>query len=542
MWNQGTWTQVAAIVGAQFRIFRNHLPRTGWTSVAGNLLSLLWYAMIATAAIALAIGLPAVPVWSLVRNLPVALVMALLAWQLVPLFTLSTGWSLQLNKLQIYPVSTRALFLIEVILRVTASPEMILLCVGATIGLLRHPGLPGFAPAALLLFIPLNLLLSLAVREAFLHSFKRNRLRELLAIFLIGISIVPQVLLRAGYQERAFSILSSVARYRFSPWYAVARLSSGRAQWLDGLVILFWISAAYLLARWLFSRSLTFEEIATQSTSGESAVAAGANRRWSIAAIAEVFSDPLAALIQKELRSLVRMPRFRIQFGMACLFSVLIFFPLAMNTERAGTSFIGHNFLPIVALYGLLILSDSLLLNIFGTDRAAVALYFVAPVPFATVLRAKNISAAIFLLFQVVFVSVVTSLLRRPVTLTDVVSAVAAVSVVGLMFLSFGNVSSILMARPADPKQTFRRAAGGKMQLMVLGCSLAMSILLGAAFLARWALDAYWAFLLVLAVELGIGLIVYKVAMDSALERAVGGQERMVDSLSKSASMIGSSG
>ncbi len=44
----------------------------------------------------------------------------------------------------------------------------------------------------LLLYIPFNLFLSLAIRELLLHSFERNRFRELFAILLISIGVLPQ--------------------------------------------------------------------------------------------------------------------------------------------------------------------------------------------------------------------------------------------------------------------------------------------------------------------------------------------------------------
>ena len=255
-----------------------------------------------------------------------------------------------------------------------------------------------------------------------------------------------------------------------------------------------------------------------------------------------LLKDPLATLIEKELRSLIRIPRFRIRFGMACIFSVLIFVPLAANTSRAGSTFLDHNFFPVTTLYGLLLLSDAVILNIFGIDRAAAALYFVAPIRFATVLQAKNIVAVLCAGVQSTVVLALTAALRQHFELFDVVSSLGSTVVVGVFFLAVGNLTSVSLAWPADPKQMLRRTAGGKLQLWVLGCSAGMVVLIGAALLARWALDSYWAFLSVLAVELMVGLIVYKVATDTAVERSFSEREHMIDQLSKSSAVIGSSG
>ncbi len=62
---------------------------------------------------------------------------------------------------------------------------------------------------------------------------------------------------------------------------------------------------------------------------------------------------------------------------------------------------------------------------------------------------------------------------------------------------------------------------------------MGMCVLVGFGFLARWALDTNWAMLCVLAVELIIGYIVYRVAMDSAVEKAIDRREQVIDALSK---------
>src|SRR5581483_6915649 len=150
------WSQIQAIAWAQFRTMRNHLPRTNFGAVLLWFLSLLWYGMYAALAVVLAVMLPEVPMAALQQWLPVGFLAVFLFWQVIPLFTLSSGWSLQLNKLQIYPVSNSALFGIEVLLRLTTAPEMILVLMGALIGLQRRPDTPLFAGLFVLFYIPLN--------------------------------------------------------------------------------------------------------------------------------------------------------------------------------------------------------------------------------------------------------------------------------------------------------------------------------------------------------------------------------------------------
>lgn len=532
-------SQVATIVWAQWRTVRNHIPRAGFASILGNLLTCLWYAIVLSASVGLAFSLPFVSAEVIRHALPSVLLGLCIAWQVLPLFTLSTGWSLQLKKLQIYPVQTSALFGIEVLLRVTATPELILMLLGGTVGLLRHPGLPAFTPAAALLLLPLNLLLSLAVRELVLHSFERNRFREIFAILLISIAIVPQLLLRSTNYERTGQILESIGSLALAPWTAIANMILARAQASDFVAILVYLSAAYALARFFFARSLRMEDSpqsgARSHPDSQQQVDKSGSRL-----LTRVFRDPTAALVQKEFQSLLRMPRFRVAFGMACVFSVLILFPMLNRGTQARPHFTERNFPPFVSLYGLLILSDSLILNMFGADRSATALYLLAPVPLKTVIRAKNITAILFVAVQSCVAIVGASLLHHPQDPTDILAALALVAVTGLFFLCVGNYTSILIPRPSDPRQTMRKAAGGKLQLWLMLCILGVALLGGLAYVAEWALNSRWALFAVLAVEFCLGLVVYYVALDSAAGHGIKKAEKLIDTLSRGPAVVGS--
>jgi ABC-2 type transport system permease protein len=320
-------------------------------------------------------------------------------------------------------------------------------------------------------------------------------------------------------------------------------LALGSRSWyLDLLFIAAWTYVCYVLARRQFAKSLRRDELFRVGKASDQG-AQPARKRSIFAWLADVpnrlFKDPLAALLQKEYRSLLRMPRFRVMFGMACVFSVLVFIPITLRqVSRSDRSFMSNNFLLITTLYGLLILSDSLLLNVFGFDRLGTQVYFVSPIPFRAVLLAKNLTAISFVLVQSVCVIIIASVVRIALTPINVLNAVMAASVVGIFFLSVGNMTSIRLARPLNPTETFRKQGGGKMQLWLLVSAAGMFVLIGFAFLARWALDTNWAMLGVLAVEIGIGYVVYRIAMDSAVQYAIEHRERLIDSLSKGGSAV----
>src|SRR4051794_8773068 len=152
------WTQIRTLGWAQWLTIRNHLPRTTVGALVTLSLAVVWYGGFVALAVLVATSLPEVSLPVLRFSAGAALLAVFLFWQLAPLLTLTRGWSLDLKKLQIYPLTTNTLLVMEALLRVTAGLEMVLLLLGGCVGLLLHKGIPALAPVGLLLFIPFNLL------------------------------------------------------------------------------------------------------------------------------------------------------------------------------------------------------------------------------------------------------------------------------------------------------------------------------------------------------------------------------------------------
>ena len=531
------WQQVLAIAWVQFRITRNHLPRTNTGSVLMWLLSCLWYAVFAWLAVLLAIFIPEAQPANLNQWLPIGLLGLFLYSQTIPLLTLSAGWSLQINKLQVYPIPDRALFGMEVLLRITGAPEVIVLLVGGVIGLARRPDISFLGPYCLLLFLPLLLFLQLAVRDFVTYAFERNRFREILTILFVSVGVLPQLLVRTKLGGILKPYFFLAAQGLFTPWHEVSSLSLGRFSLVDLLLLVFWTLVAYLLARRQFNRSLVRDDAFQAATLVLGT--RGLNTGRLIERFSNLFKDPLAALLQKEFQSLTRMPRFRVVLGMACIFSILVFLPILLGESQTHVGFMARNYFSVVNLYGLLILADSLLLNIFGTDRAAAQLYFVSPVPLETVVKAKNIVACTFIALQNLIVAVLTPFFVH-VSPLSVVSGIGASAVSALFLLCTGNLLSVAMPRPIDPTSTFKKQAGARMQLWMLLCSVGMASLVGFAYLARYAFNRDWVLPAILLLELIIGVIVYRIALESAVKRGHREREKIIDALSKGASPISS--
>jgi hypothetical protein len=237
--------QIQAILWAQFRVFRNVLPRTDLGTIAVWLVSLLWYGAYAAIAGGLAIFVPQLPLPELHRLLPLSLLLMLLFWQLFPLMTLSGGWSIELAKLLVYPIQQKTLFAVEVLLRITTAPEMLIVLTGLTVGLLRHSSLWWPRVVMLLLFVPLNLFLSLAIRGLAGRVLSRNRLKTLLLILFLILSVLPSLALNTSLGARLKVFLLASSRVPGTPWREFSALVLGAQPLLPFCLVSLSISLAY---------------------------------------------------------------------------------------------------------------------------------------------------------------------------------------------------------------------------------------------------------------------------------------------------------
>jgi ABC-2 type transport system permease protein len=239
-------------------------------------------------------------------------------------------------------------------------------------------------------------------------------------------------------------------------------------------------------------------------------------------------------LIEKELRTLSRSPRFRLVFFMGFSFGLIIWLPLAFGDSGNSDSTLASNYLTVVSVYAVMLLADALFWNCLGFDRSAVQLYFVAPVRIATVLIAKNAAAAIFVLLEILAVALVCALLRMPITPAKVFEACLVAMVLTSYLLGLGNLGSMHHPRAVDPAQTWRSnaAKGFQALLLLIYPFICAPVLL--AYLARYAFASDLAFYLVLAAAAIVGLVIYTIALESACAKATRHRERIIAQLSAS--------
>lgn len=525
--------QTRAILWAQFRSTRNRFPRANQAGVAfTGIMGLIWYGVFAYVAVMAAFLLSSpTDVVSLHGAIPAALLLCFLYWQLIPVLTASMGSSLDVRKLLVYPVPRGSLFWIEVALRISTSIEMLLLLIGAGIGLMLNPAVPIWAPFALVPFIAINLLISAGVRDLLARLLARKRVREIVVFLMVLCAALPQALLLGGSRGRLRQFFAGEPS-PFLPWNATARLALGTFSWQSCLVLLVWMIGAYVFGRGQFERGLNFDrgEAAARETSSARATS---RLEWWYRLPSTLLRDPLGALVEKEFRFLSRTPRFRLVFTMGFSFGLLIWLPMAFGRQSTRHSLLSDNYLTLVSVYALLILSDALFWNCFGFDRGAVQLYLLAPVKFAVVLAGKNLAAVFLVALEISAIALVCALLRLPLSGIQILEAVAVTFVVTLFILSIGNLSSLYNPRAVDPTKSFRTAASARTQAMLMLAFPVALIPVALAYLARYAFDSEWAFFGALAGGAALGGIVYSYSLGSAVRASEQRREEVITALSR---------
>jgi ABC-2 type transport system permease protein len=408
----------------------------------------------------------------------------------------------------------------------------VIVSIGAFSGLLRNPTLPLWAPLSIVFFIVFNLALSAGLRDLLGRLFARRRVRELLVLLFVVMAALPQLLLQTTNPspDKIARILKVGSIGGFWPWTVFADVAVGRNTALAALGVLAWTAAAVWFGRSQFQRNLRFDAAAAQSSTDRRQEGVGfAEKLYRLPSLA--LPPQLGAMVEKELRFLIRAPRFRLVFIMSFTFGLMIWVPIFL---RPGAKSGWHeHFLTAVMVYGVMLLSEVTVWNVFGFDRSAVQIYYAAPVTIRSVLVAKNIAAAVFIGIDALIVVTVCLVLPVHVSFDAIAEAVSLTGLVLVFILAIGNMISMRNPRPVDPSQSWRRTSAGRVQAFLLLIYLMMAIPIALAYGAQYAFDSRIAFYLVLALDFGIAAILYWLGLESAVETAVTRKEAIITTLSQ---------
>jgi ABC-2 type transport system permease protein len=529
---------IRAILRAQFLSMRMFRLASGRRGAAFTIVvAVFWYGLwTLLAALAEELASAAQLRLQIEAWLPAGLLAVFAYWQLAPLASATMGASLDLRKLLVYPVPRRSLFLVEILLRVTTCAELLLVLAGTAIGLLRNPAFGGWnalarVPAAVVLFAAFNLMLAAGLRNLIERLLSRKGIREVLALLFMLVGVLPRLLMVTGVGGRRFQHAIPAAANPFWPWGAVAHCMLGLpAGARPAAALAAWTVAAYLFGRWQFNRSLRYdfqEAQATVASAKDRPFAEGFYRLPSL-----LLPDPLCAIVEKELRTLVRTPRFRLVFVMGFSFGLIVWLPMMLR-GRVQHSALSGNFLAVVSLYALFLLAQVTYGNAFGFDRSAAQIYFSAPVAISRALAGKNIAAAVFIFLEVASIATVCSVLRLGVPASQIAEAFLVTAIASLYLLAVGNLSSVNYPRPMSAQRVSAGGGTGRAQgLLFLLYPIAL-LPVFLAYLARYAFDNQGVFFGILAFAAALGVAIYWMAMESAVSAAHSRRETILAELSR---------
>jgi ABC-2 type transport system permease protein len=464
------------------------------------------------------------------------LLFVMLYWQLAPVISAGFGASLELRKLLIYPIPHGRLFTVEVLLRLTNCAEMPILVAGAVTGLMRNPlygaGAKMFVVCGALIFAATNIFLSAGIRHLMERLFLRTRLREAMILLFVSVALLPQLLLFLNVRKAALLRLAPVQL--LWPWAAIARIMLRDQVALSVVLSLFYLALAGCFGRWQFERSIRYD--AAPKPVAPAILSSAGPAGWTERVFrlpSRILPDPIAALVEKELRTFARIPRFRMVYAMSCIFGIVLYLPTLRN-PRTQTSFFTQNALPIMALYGLMMLGPISYWNAFGFDRIAAQGYFSWPIRFRDVLIAKNITVAFLLIPQVVLIALVGKAVHLPTSFWKFLEAMVVMLIASLYWFAVGNICSVRLPRAMDPEKMNQMA--NKMQALSIWTAPFLLLPIGLAYWARAVFENEIVFSGVLLIAAIVGCIFYRVGLDSAVDSATAARNResMLMQLSRS--------
>lgn len=532
---------IAAILRAQLLSMRPGSNRGVGIAV---LVGVFWYGFWAFASCWAGVFVANATAAMLRFALPLGLLAVCFYWQAMPVLSASMGSSLDLRKLLIYPAPHQKLFLVELLLRFTTGIEMQMVLAGGVIGLLSNPAVGGF-PAlpsilgAMAIFVLFNLLLASGTRSLLERLLARRKVREIVALLLAMMWVMPRFLVMTGFRPKWLHAAGEAAGTFAWPWSAAARAALPLGQ-TSGAVSVSWLSlgAWTLLAAWFgrsqFERNLRYDALAAQATPlGPSSPR---TERWTEGFYrlpSLLWSDPLAAIVEKELRTLTRSARFRMVFVMGFTFGLMLWLPMVLRSGAGHSAAFSRNFLTIVCVYAMTLMGQVTYWNCFGIDRSAAVFYFAAPQPISRTLLGKNIACLFFVYLEALVLTSITLAVRVNFGLGQVLETLIVIGICATYLMALGNISSVHYPRALSPERVSQGGGGKRAQALVMMFYPLVLLPVILAYVARYAFDSQAAFSMVLAIAAIIGAAFYWIAMESAVKAAFTRRQEILEELSQ---------
>jgi hypothetical protein len=547
----GIGRQIGLIAGLRWRLALNS-TRTAQAKfeLAAKILLALLSALVILGG---GFGLGAAAYFSVLKRpqmLTVLFLIVFVIWQFMSLLVGALTVEFDFRNLLRFPLRFPAFYLISLaygLFDFAAVMALVwLVCIGAGISLAR----PALLPWTLLIltaFAAVNLLLNRTVLSWIERLLAQRGTREkffmifiaaALSLQFVGIGAerwgekaVPYLqplkpLLQALPPSLAGLGLEAVARA--TPQWSGRTAAATSALCLAAYAVVFGL----LLRRRLLSqyRGEELGESELPQAVGKESLSSAST--FSISSLTSFLPGPVAAIVEKELRYMVRNGPLLMTLVIPPV--MVLFFSMTWNNPRATPGFLKRTpdmMFPSSVGYALLVLAP-FALNSFAYDSRGIQLLLAAPVRFREVLMGKNLALGGTIFAEGLAIWGLVALLREPPRMATVAATLCMLLFAIFLNLTIGNVLSLKAPRAFD-FGNFRQKQSPITVLTVLGIQLFLVIISVGVFLAgRW-LESMWiaaGIFLVLAVAT---LPVYSAVLDYCSGLALRRRETLTAELCK---------
>lgn len=501
--------QYAALIAMRWQAFRNGLRSTRGVleAAAGGLNYLVYAGMGLSVGAGLGVGAYYLTSHNRLWALPALLWTVFFFWQTTPIAVASFQQQFDLAGLLRFPLGFRPFFVLHLLFGLIDVSAVLgaLASLGIWIGIvLVRPALSAWVALALVVFGIFNVLLSRAIFAWFDRWLARRKTREIVSVLILVGVLGLQFLNPAVHEHRQSApftpespaatqhrLAQADAVQRWLPPGAacrsIERAANGHAA--DALAYIALLGLYLLVAGYLLAVRLRAEHRGESLSEAAKAQKAEkrANAAKSTVSLALGGSGPISAIIEKDLRTIMRSLPLLYMIG-APLLMVIVLASL-MHNGRGGWQV--QISIPLCIAYALLGFTQ-MIYNNLGAEGSGIQLLFLSPTPVRTVLLAKNLLHA--LIFALVsLIAGVLACLR----LGTPDRAWLAVTVAWLVFalplhLAVGNIFSLTMPRRISLSRIGRQRGAGASGLLSMLAQLVVVGVGAAAVALCWHFGHIW--------------------------------------------------
>jgi ABC-2 type transport system permease protein len=490
--------QYAALARLRWRVFVNGLrSKLGAFELGARAVAYVLYGMmglgLGAGAGAIAYSLADSQDW---QYSPIVFWVVFLIWQVVPIMLASFQEQFDLSSLLRFPVGFRSFFLLYVVFGLSDLSTIIggLCCLGILVGVTAaRPDLFVWTALILVIFAAFNILMVRAVFAWIDRWLSQRKTREILgAIFMVlilSMQLMNPAVWQHGHRASGKRQQQQIQQMLASPWVKTANHVQ---EWLPpglagvalrqaanqqpapalgslGVLGLFVVAAGSVLGLRLraeyrgenLGAAPALKKSAKNSAKGVPVREKTAEREgyWRFGG-----SGPIAAIIEKEIRSLLRTLPLLYAVGAPLVLVLVISGSFIRGASRGPAPLVAFPLCVFFAQIGFRMLFS----NNLGTEGPGIQLYFLSPTPVRTVLLAKN------LLHSAVFaVTLVIAGLLATLRLGEPSAVVVAATIAWLLFvlpcnLAVGNIFSLTMPYRINPGRISRQRGSQASTLLSL--------------------------------------------------------------------------